>query len=392
MAIEVAHELVLLPRPAPTDPPVGNGVGLINLGSAAGVHNPDGSESIIGTTPWVDTSSTNSAPALSAAIAQAAKGGGVVEAPGGKCNLQSKVTFVEGVTVIGAGYGNTLFSIDDSLGNVPVAFQWSNLRYGGLKKCSITAPTVRTAGLAIDIRGGNPTVALGPFAFGAGQIEIDVDMDNQFNGYSVSDGVGCGNWGATLGTSDRQAIWRNFATGGVGVTWNSPSGGSHSATNIFIADNIGADCLAGFRVRGTGDVTLTGCSTWHSGFGFLLDNVNPICLTGALIKLIGNEFDSTSQAAGADCVKLAPGDKTKPIFVSMTGNWIAGGYNGVHAVGFSGANCNGIITGGIIYSNANWGVLGDSGTASSNLLVTVASPTVPGTMFNANTAGNIAFV
>ncbi len=293
-----------------------------------------------------------------------------------------------GVNIIGQGRGVSRFVLADGFNG----FKFQDLRYGGIDKCTISALTQRTSGYAIEIAGGDTAVGIPTTAIVANNFTVgDVDMDNQCNGVLLSETAAGGPWGVTIGGANK-LIWRNFKPGADAIRVNSPSCASLIIQKIFFSNPLASVGGAAVRVTGVADLQMLFCDALGYANGFLLNNSAQLCAHGgALISLIGNEFDNTGMAAGADAVRLVPTNLGGGLNFNMTGNWIASGYNGVYFSGYSDATWKATITGGNIAGCVQYGVRGTGGTTRDTGAGGNVKVNEPGISFELNGVADVLF-
>lgn len=293
---------------------------------------------------------------------------GYVFVPPGTYRLQPGIVqFTKaGVTLFGAGYSGSSVGvriiIDDTLGHSGGdGFLIQDVRNCRITGMTLSAPSARAAGYAVHSKGGDPAVNIATTQMDGNQTCIDVDMDNQFRGVLIDDST-VGNLGTVVGNANREAYWTNFAAGQNAIVVNSPGGASHILRNTFIL-NPTATVLggAGIQVLGAGDLRLVDMDVLGYAQGFLLNNTNPIAtpVTGGgvcHIMMTACQFDNTGGAVGNDNIRIAPGDITRPINISIANSWCGSGNTGLRLVGFTGANCKLSFDGGAIQGAADFGV------------------------------------
>lgn len=339
------------------------------------------------------TGVNNSAPAIQAAItALSSIGGGIVWLGAGTFKIKSTITFASGVSIIGAGHAATTIMVDDSGGAVGDAFVMSAVHHCGLNGLTISASSVRSAGRAIHISGGDTTVQLGSFKISRAQHFIDVDMNNQYDGILIDDvDANNGNWATTVGCGDRTAIWRNFATNRYAYDLNSPHGASHQLKNIFVYGNATpANGPYAFRVRGTGDLTATGLSTWGVVNGLLIDPDGIGAESVMELKFAECYFDFASGA----CFRYNPGALVAvPLMAQFSNVWFASSSTSHGAHGSNPNNISSQVTfkGCEFLNNAGYGLRGDTNCTSSNFGTPVTSNAFYGPPL-ANTSGDTQYV
>lgn len=246
----------------------------------------------------------------------------------------------------------------------------------------VSSASPRAAGYAMHIKGGDATVEITTTQMARNQFVFDVNMSLQKHGVLVDDStVGC--WQTMIGGMKRR-IWRDFTAGGTPVLYNSPGGAGHVMCNVFMSNGLGVS-LGGpaVNVKGTGDLQLFMVDALGFVNGFLLNNTAPIAtpVTGGgvcHIMMTACQWDNTGGAAGADNMRLVPGDITRPIVIDCAGCWCASGNNGIYANGFTGTGPVGFsmlsYNGGVIAGAVGAGVRGVSPvSAATNIKISATT-------------------
>lgn len=218
------------------------------------------------------------APALNSAIAAAAaRGGGVIEMGPGTHRWKSPVLVnSSGIGIKGAGAGATKIIIDDSSGQVGDGITFQDVNRCSITDLLITAAAPRTAGNAIMVSGGDPTM---PIVTGLPQhsngIVIErLDMDHQFKGITLKDSAGpplLSMW--TCYVSDCRL--RDF-NGGDFFTLNASDGSSHFIDGLYCTqtDVSLRTPGAGIVLSGSGESHWSRCVTYGTQYGILVQPIS----------------------------------------------------------------------------------------------------------------------
>jgi hypothetical protein len=248
---------------------------------------------------------------------------------GGTSGLRASILAAQNsLNIEGAvGRGANILSIDDSLGNIGDGARWTNVGEGSISNLTITALSTRSAGAGIRVRGGNPSDPLDgvgyPSMVNAGMLIQDVDMANQFDGIVIDSDTSANYYGWR--TYVRGGRFKDFAAGGTGITVDvveagvSPGLGASQFVENWWFSQAPANTLAGIRLRGTGDCTLTNNEVYGAQYALLMDPPANGFLTSVTVN--GGFYDRSDLA----CLRIAP-DASVGKFGAITfnGTWFAG--------------------------------------------------------------------
>ncbi len=256
-----------------------------------------GTASDIRTTPWIDTSSSDSSAVLNTAFATAAtRGDAGVEIPDGTSYIKGTVTVPTGMSMWGLGRGRSTIKIDDSSGNIGDGIQLLNTFGCKLQDFTINALSGRTAGNAIRIIGGGTQAFSSGVLNNAATIIEDVDLESQFYGIVIENSTSPArrNWRVYV----RGGAARSLSNNGVGIHVNCAQatgtefGASHFIDGFYVTGPDTATPLAGIRVTNTGDATFNKCVTVGGSYGMLIDPASGGFLT--TIRANQCQFDTSS--------------------------------------------------------------------------------------------------
>ena len=294
---------------------------------------------------------------------------GCTFAPPGRYKVSATLSpAVSGVHLFGTP-GATSFVADDSAGNYGDMYTISS-KYGcSIRGIAMDAGSVRSAGYAVRVSGGDTSVKLSSFGFARTQHFVDVDMNNQFNGVLIEDASPTnGDWGTVVGSADRMGLWRNFAAGGIAFDCQAYHGGAEVFQNTFIyGDPTPANGPVGVRIRGTGGITMLALQTWGTRNGVLIDPQVEASESVCAIKASYCYFDFSN----AECVRFNPiAGLVRPIVGSFSNCWIASCLTTHNIRGSNGTGHTFFFRGGEILNAAGFGLRGDTGCTSANFAAT----------------------
>lgn len=319
--------------------------------------------------------------------------GGLLWVPPGTYRHTSTLNFTANGTIcFGSGVAITTFLAAGNFDNVTI----TSVRGCKLVDLTLDATAQKTAGAHVRIKGGNASYKLPGFNLALGGHTIDVDCNNMFDGVVFEDLGGNGDWNTVIGNPNRQASWRNCASGShAGIWFNTPNGGGQIVQNIFMTSKVITD-TPGPALRYTSAADFTGKSIKQIGMGgsLLVDcTANPSPAGDGLIQLNDCQFDSTSTGGTFDNVKINLGGGVGgAVFINMANVWIAGSTgNGLHVTG----NSTPLLlcwSTGTCFSNAGWGVLVDNGAGQPKVRIGQAEGANSGVLFNSNTSGDEHYI
>lgn len=203
-------------------------------------------------------------------------GGATIFLPRGAHRFRAQLNVKPAITLLGPGEGACTMLADDSLGNIGTLFDMPNAYGARLTGFSIGAVSQRTAGKAINIRGGDATKPLDSFRLSAAKVSVDrVDMDNQFDGCVIENNGVVSNWLAYVD----QGRWGNFKGDGLRIDCpgvNDQYGASHFVSRLFIYNNLVVEGGTGpvgssYHIKNSGDFNIRECESFGAANGLLID-------------------------------------------------------------------------------------------------------------------------
>jgi hypothetical protein len=324
----------------------------------------------IGDATVTDTyASVNDAIALQTAVTSAiARGDSGIHIPPGSHTFKSTVTVqaAQGIVIYGNERYATKIIIDDSSGNIGDGFLIKNTLACRIKDLTIQAQSPRTAGNAIHVVGGYSTETLDVGVFNlrdSGTLIEEVDMRDQFNGIFVeSDDVNnYQNWRTYI----RGGHHRNFSNGGCGIWFKAANDGATAkyGASHFISEyyfdatppHTAGGVLAGIRLQGTGDITLTNNEVYGADYALLIDPLASAFLT--CVNVIGGFYDTSN----VNNLRIAPAASVNNFGVlKFIGPWFGTSFTG-HSAHIVGARAKAMLFDGCSFQNSQtgWGAVVD---------------------------------
>lgn len=248
-------------------------------------------------------------------------------APCGTYRIKSTIIVATGVLLRSASALCASLMADDSAGNIGTIVLIKDTYGVSVFDLVISSYTQRSAGIGIEIQGGDPTRGLNgsPNLVSSKTTLRDVDVHYQFGGIVVDNDTSLDlrNWMSYI----QGAHVSQITNGGVGIWINTcptgcagKTGASHFIEDAWIDTPIASTALAAIRLTGSGDVTLTNNETWGPQYGVLMDPVSGGFLTS--VTVTGGFYDQASIAS----VRIAPSATVKTFgAIVFSGVWMAGG-------------------------------------------------------------------
>jgi hypothetical protein len=263
---------------------------------------------------------------------------------------------IEGVTLVGAGSGQTLI---DNSGSTAHTFDLSHTWSCGVTGMSFVSSTNRTAGSSLRINGGHTSHMFDQATETNCHID-DVEFSKQFNGLEIFDDDSSYPGGA-WGVYAHRLICRDMSLNGVPLLINSRYGGIHIIRDAFIGPTTigGTRPLAGVRVLASNDFTLDRVSQIACQYGLLADP----SVAGAIVRA-GNITNCFFDTNTEDAIKLAPGAGTILDQLHFVDTWAASSKNLINVLtGADGCEFVGMKLYRAVGTSSNgWGVRFDGAT------------------------------
>ncbi len=290
---------------------------------------------------------------------------GFVRAPGPYTyRIASSVPFVNDSTVL-VCEPSTVFQLDNGFD----AFTLTSRKYCGIVGApKIRSTALRTSGWAIRSSGGDHADTLGPYPIARAFHYFDVDFEYQTNHILIeNDGDGFGDWGTTIGNPLRMMTWTKMGNGD-GVRLDTNHGASQFVNPLFMTPDTGKT-PAGIHVLATGGATFTGVQGFGLKHNVLVDPAAAMSDSVTLLQFLACQFDvATDDGFHVNLQAGASGQ----LFINLAGGtWIASSaLNGIRVKGAAGSVLKNLqMIGGQIYNNGNYGVKGENGIGTSQIVI-----------------------